>query len=243
MERRFGLVLSLGLVVAGTGCIIVGDDTNGTGASNTGGSTTTTGGTSTNGGNGGSGGSNAGGTGGVSQGGTTANGGAGQGGAPQCQEPVDCPLPEFECFDPICPEGVCLEDFTMAGTVCSVGICDGQGYCVECIDDTDCAANQHCDVASGACVNDVIQGGVCGDNFCQGLPADNACFACIQDVGIPANAQCHDEYLSCVGEGAVANCVSCLDYFNGEAGNFCNGSQTKVLNLLSCTCAPGVCAN
>lgn len=241
MERRFGLVLSLGLVVAGTGCIIVGDDTNGTGAStsNTGGSANTTGGASATGGNGGS---NAGGMGGAGQGGSVANGGAGQGGGVQCQEPADCPLPEFECFDPICPEGVCLEQYTVAGAICSAGICDGQGYCVECIDDTDCAANQHCDVASGACVNDTVQGGVCGDNFCQGLPADNACFSCIQDVGA-VNGQCHNEYLSCVNEGAVAGCVSCFDYFNGEAGNFCNGSQTKVLNLLSCTCAPGVCAN
>jgi hypothetical protein len=212
------------LTVAATGCLIVdNDDSDGFGGfSNDGGS----------------------GAGVVDgAGGTGAEGGMlnGTGGSATCTTQEDCPAPIFECVGATCDEGLCGEVYLPEGQLCSgTFFCDGVGNCVECLDSSDCGAGELCN-EQYTCVSEEPATGVCADNFCQLLAADNACFSCIQDEGA-SGGSCNVEFNACINDGAQAGCTSCTDYFNGEGSdNFCAGSSVIIQDILDCICTPGVC--
>ncbi len=213
----------------GAACVLGGgggDDGEGAGGSGATSGASTTSSTSTAGG----------GDGGATASVSTGTGGAG-GGPVGCTTLDECPLPP-ECFVSDCIEGQCELVFLGAQTPCSTGVCDEAGLCVECAASFNCDPGQVCE--GGSCVPGSL-GGVCGDNFCQLAPATPQCFQCIQTEGAPGGA-CDAEYQACIDEGTSAACTTCLDFFNGEQGTFCAGSQQTVDDLMTCMCAPGVCA-
>jgi len=136
-----------------------------------GGQATGAGGQGASGGNGGNGG----------QGGNGGDGG--MGGAPACTGTGQgtCPDPA-ECQTVACVDGSCISGNADALTDCTSitnGICDGNGQCVECIDNTQCGTDV-CDTDTGTCVDasctDLTQDGQetdvdCGGPICG--PCDN----------------------------------------------------------------------
>ncbi len=236
MTRHMTGLLLAALSVGSAACLIVDNDEDGGGGS---GATSSDGGSGagvTNGGNGGAGGSGANG----GAGGSGANGGAGgSGGGLECNVPSDCPLPEFECSDPTCPEGTCGEEFSAPGSLCSAGICDGEGFCVECIDDTDCTGSDVCDIPSGTCVDNTATG-VCANSFCLGLPADNACSSCLISEG-QVGGSCNVEATACINTGTNGSCTTCFERLQGENNSFCAGAQVLFDNYRDCMCSSVAC--
>jgi len=217
MERRLTGLFLVALSIGTGACLVV--DTDSIGGSGFGGDSA--------GGNPSIGGGDEGG------GGSTGN----QGGFAACGNVDDCPVPEFECYDTFCDEGTCSEPFTAAGVICSAGICDGAGYCVECIDDTDCDGADTCDVAAGLCVDETATGD-CAASFCIGLPSDNTCAGCVIAAGQDA---CSLEFSACNSDGDGNACATCLEHVQGSAQPFCAGSAVKFEAYFDCICASGVC--
>lgn len=229
MERPVMGALFVALMVTSAACVIVDTDGIEGGDSSVGGEGT--GNTVNTGGSGGD----------SSVGGSSNNtGGGGVGGGTPCTDFNDCPTPLNECMGASCEaDGYCAEIPLPEGQLCSAGVCNGLGDCVECVDDNDCGAEEVCNL--GTCETTIL-GGVCGDNFCQLLPATNDCFTCILDEG-GAGGQCQTEYSDCVADGTSAGCTTCLEYFQGMgADNFCAGSADLINATLQCLCTPGVCA-
>lgn len=71
--------------------------------------------------------------------------------------------------------------------------------------------------------------GVCAENFCQMMPADSACFQCIQQSG---TGDCQSEYQACVAD------PDCVAFFMGTGGDV---NDAEVQALGDCVCTPGVC--
>lgn len=218
MERRLAGLFLVALSVGTGACLVVDTDDVGGGISS--GGSPSTGGSVGDGGSGGS---------------------VGNGGAPgDCEFNADCPEPEFECSD-ACYDAAgdtCFEQFSVAGSICSAGICDGAGFCVECLDDTDCTgAGETCDVKSGTCINQT-QTGDCADSFCLALPATGACVNCLISAG---QGDCSVEFQACNSDADGAGCATCLEHVQGSADPFCNGSQVKFEAYFDCVCSSGVC--
>lgn len=213
MERRLAGLFLVALSVGTGACLVV--DTDDIGGSNFGG-------TSSDGGS-------------TPIGGSTGN----QGGSPACVTADDCPVPEFECSEATCDADVCSEVFSVAGFICSAGICDGEGFCVECIDDTDCTeGGGTCDVKSGTCIDENLTGD-CADTFCAALPADGTCANCLIAAG-QAGGSCTAEFSACNGEGmGASDCATCLEHVQGSAQPFCTGSQATFDVYFDCICTGG----
>jgi hypothetical protein len=175
-------------------------------------------------------------------GGSSADGGGGNGGegggpAQECTTLDDCEPPDTLCQFVDCVDATCVYS-PLEGQPCELGVCDPTGTCVECYEDFHCGQDAICE--NDVCVIPNL-GGACGDNFCQLLPADNACFSCIQTEGSPGGT-CDVAYDACIDDGTMSGCTTCLEFFQGEGGAFCAGSQQIVLDLMDCMCTPGVCA-
>ncbi|MBL8743996.1 MAG: hypothetical protein JNK04_22975, partial [Myxococcales bacterium] len=170
-------------------------------------------------------------------------GSVGNGGAPgECEFNADCPEPEFECSD-ACYDAAadsCFEQFSVEGSICSAGICDGQGFCVECLDDTDCTeAGATCDQKSGTCINENLTGD-CANSFCIGLPNDNTCAACVIAAG---QNECSVEFTACNEGNGGSDCATCIEHVGGSPQPFCTGSQVKFEAYFDCICSSGVCVD
>ena len=57
-----------------------------------------------------------------------------------------------DCTADVCVDGQPVSQDRGAGETCTGGVCDGQGACVECVEDDDCDGTDVCDEASNACV-------------------------------------------------------------------------------------------
>jgi hypothetical protein len=226
-HRLMAVVAVLGLA---SGCIVTSDGDGGEGGlggSSTGGSPTT-GGNTTDGG-----------------GGSTANasGGGGAGGGTACMTSDDCPPATAVCTEALC-DTVCSVIVSAEGVLCEVegggaGFCNGDEAapaCVECLSDADCNGGT-CNLDTNVCEGDEPLGGVCGQNFCQLLPADNECAACL--IG---NQECAAERTACATDMVAGSCDNCGEWLNGGGDDFCAGSLDKAQAFLNCVCTPGVCA-
>ena len=71
-----------------------------------------------------------------------------------------------ECFVPSCEMGGCGQTPAPAGDTCSIGVCDGQGLCVECLDASVCNDDENQCTAPA-----------CNDNVCglENVPNDTMC--------------------------------------------------------------------
>ena len=230
MERPLLGALFAACMLTSAACVIVDTDGDLGGDSSVGGEGT--GNTSNNGGNGGD----------ISTGGSggSSNNTGGNGGGVACDDFTDCADPGIECYGASCEEnGFCGAIPLPPGQLCSTGVCDGIGSCVECVDETDCDNGDVCD--QGVCSTTQL-GGVCGDNLCQLQQASGDCVSCVISEG-GTGGQCETEYSECIADGTSAACTTCLDYFGGEGGeNFCAGSAEIIQSVLNCMCTPGVCA-
>lgn len=109
---------------------------------------------------------------------------AGQGGASHsgCTDEI-CAADAGECETAVCVEGiVCDVDPLPLQTPCSVGVCDGGGHCVDCVESSDCGSNEHCDrlVCVPATCSDAVQNGSetgidCGGPVCASCPNGQGC--------------------------------------------------------------------
>lgn len=188
---------------------------------------------------GGDGTGNSGNNGGAGEGGGTGGTINGTGGAPaECTNLGQCPEPVSECDGAVCEDGFCGFVPLPQGQICSAGICDGLGECVECVSNADCNAPEVCN--QGVCQSDILDG-PCGNNLCQVLPATNACITCFQSE-ISAGGECQAEWNVCAADGTSSSCTTCQEFFGGEGQNFCSNSAAKVQALLNCICTVGVCA-
>lgn len=218
MERRLAGLFLVALSIGTGACLVVDTDDVGGGTISDGGSTPI--------------------------GGSTSEGGSvGNGGAPpaECDSNPDCPVPEFECTDACYDTAAdqCFEQFSAEGSLCSAGICDSEGFCVECLNDNDCAATGGtCDTTSGTCIDETATG-VCADSFCSGLPANNDCAACL--ISENQNA-CSAEWSACAGTGTQSGCTTCNEAITmGENQGFCAGSQVILQDYVDCICSAAAC--
>jgi hypothetical protein len=221
------VVAVLGLA---SGCLVTTDGDGGEGGlggNTTNGGSPTTGGNTTDGGGGST---------------SNASGGGGAGGGTACTSSDECPPATEICTEALC-DGVCSIIVSAEGVLCEVeaggaGFCNGDEAapaCVECLSDADCNGGT-CN-AEGVCEGDEPLGGDCGQNFCQLLPADNACGVCLIE-----NQQCADERNACVTDMVAGSCDNCAEWLNGMGDDFCAGSLDKAQAFLNCVCTPGVCA-
>ena len=78
--------------------------------------------------------------------------------------------------------------------------------------------------SGGSCENE------CANTACNGSPADNTCFACVQ-------TNCQSELAACFNTGTDPNCTTCNAFFSmGENGTLCPSSEDEFNALGECTC-------
>jgi hypothetical protein len=136
----------------------------------------------------------------------------GAGGGMMCN-PDDCPEPASDCLAKACDGNVCGDPTNVAiDTACATapgeggggggvmaGVCDGNGACVECNNDTQCTAPEVCDETAHDCVPEQ-----CQNMTMDGMETGTDCGG--PDCGDCPNGQ------GCMGAG---DCLS----------GFCNGSN------------------
>jgi hypothetical protein len=130
-------------------------------------------------------------TGGGGTGGSSGTGGGGTGGSGDC-DTSQCPGETTTCEFPTCAFEICDMGFAQAGLACTEDggtLCDGEGNCVECINDGQCPLEEDCidnqcggssnnnngDPCTGASECD---SGFCVDDVCCGTLCDDECEAC-----------------------------------------------------------------
>ena len=165
---------------------------------------------------------------------------------PECQDDDECPPIVEVCIVPVCDGGACGGEPAMAGTACDQGegvVCDGEGQCVECLADDECATKL-CQL--GQCAP-----AACGDGIKNGDETD-------VDCGGSCPAKCEDGE-GCSGSGDCESGVctnneckapSCSDGLkNGQETDVdCGGScPSKCEDGDSCEvpmdCVGGICSD
>lgn len=130
-----------------------------------------------------------------------------------------------ECTDDSCDSLLgCVFVNLPAGTACSTGQCDGNGNCVECLNDSDCGTCQNCN-ASNECENITANNGnnciddctYCSTGSCIDRNAhdwtecNQSCYACTNITG-PADNCIADNYtegFSCQDPGKYCDAGFC----------------------------------
>ena len=196
-----------------------------------GGGNPTTGG----GGSGAGGATGGGGTGGT--GGTGATGGTGgTGGGPECETAEQCPNPAV-CATRACNGGMCEEGFEAADTACTdgalMGICDGDGNCVECLDNMDCTAPDTCDLATNVCVAPGCMNGMM-DNDETDTDCGGSCSPCMNMDSCLVDGDCTSGFCN----GAMT-CAACTGPADCDGTQYCGAGicTTDKMNGQACTVA------
>lgn len=148
---------------------------------------------------------------------------------------------DFADLSPVPYENRCIRSLTgcLTDADCDVGSCGGFYICVNCVNDSDCLANQHCDTLFGACMSDLPDGAVCvSDAACQSGNCDTLCHSCTSDRDCDATQWC-DVYGGCQdkkanGYGCITGteclsdachmlfCADCDDQADCGAGQYCD---------------------
>lgn len=194
---------------------------------------------------------------------------------PADEAPIDPPPPACGSIDDgnACTTDTCTDTGAVytpveAGTACGGGaVCDGDGACVACIDDTGCSGNRVCNTTTNTCVActedaDCGAGSLCleAENVCApmtcvdgeqnetetGVDCGGACGPCADGVGCQVAADCASEVCegdvcqvpSC-GDGVVHDGEACDDGGNA-AGNGC-AADCQLEDGFDCDGSPSVC--
>jgi hypothetical protein len=105
-------------------------------------------------------------------GGMTTASSSSSGQPPECSVDADCPGADVTCNQRRCAGGMCFESKPNIGTACTENggqVCDGQGNCVECVDDLQCPGST-CNTMTQTCV-----GATCMDTTLNGDETDIDC--------------------------------------------------------------------
>lgn len=136
-----------------------------------------------------------------------------------CDDGIEC---TWDCGS----EGSCVSVPHEPGTPCSLGVCDGAGACVECLEDAHCPRERpRCDTAIQACVV-CLADAECDDaNECTlDACADGLCGSTPR----PRGTSCATGY--CDGEG---HCLQCVEDGHCDDGSDCTTDL----------CADGACVS
>ncbi|MFM9108897.1 MAG: hypothetical protein ACKOWF_19600 [Chloroflexota bacterium] len=134
------------------------------------------------------------------------------------------------CTTDVCTQGVCSNPAVPVGDPCTdqSGVCNGDGVCVQCIADTDCATGQACCATSSTCVSTTCPAGQVYDpttcacsaglcielgGACSGSGQGTCCTGLACSGGICVSTTCAAENKPCT-EGLV-NCCTGLTCTNG----------------------------
>lgn len=132
---------------------------------------------------------------------STSSGTGGEGGSGGCTSPQQCPGTDTTCQFRTCEDGSCGMANAAIDTPCSEQggkLCDGNGSCVGCIDNNDCAATANC--VDNKCKPKETHGGPCkldGDCLSARCINDSCCANSAnddqdQDGFSAANGDCND---------------------------------------------------
>ncbi len=158
----------------------------------------------------------------------------------------DTPVPTGDCYTTYCNESSPVSDPKAAGELCSGGVCDGTGLCIECLDETSCGGGQSC--CGGYCVDTDGNNDHCGtcDSPCS---IDEIC--CNGNCANPNTSieYCGNCTTSCSGSEACCDgychdldsdvdyCGSCdvsCDSGQSCCGGFCNDASDDPDNCGGC---------
>ncbi len=184
-------------------------------------------------------------TGSTGTGGTTSSSGSGgtggTGGDGYC-DPSGCPGETTTCEYPTCAFETCDMAYAPAGLPCTETdgtLCDGEGNCVECLNDGQCPIEEDCidHECTGESTNnngdpcdgpDECDSGYCVDGFCCSTPCDGECESCAaaksggedglcspMPVGTDPDQECNLGE-RCNGNGA---CVGCAHVWSDGFGD------------------------
>jgi hypothetical protein len=139
------------------------------------------------------------------------------GGGPDGCDPATCPGLDEPCLRRVCPGGACGFAPVASGTACSdsiVGVCDGDGACVECLTTEDCSGDDVCDehdCVPKECI-DGVQNGQETDVDCGGP----LCGKCENGEGCALGSDCDSGF--CDGE----TCAACGGHGDCPSTHHCD---------------------
>ncbi|MBN2714977.1 MAG: hypothetical protein JXX14_03925, partial [Deltaproteobacteria bacterium] len=154
-----------------------------------------------------------------------------------------------ECTAKSCDAATgCGYEALIAGTVCTMGICDGLGGCVACIADADCGNGDACDGVE-TCVNNMCVQGValvCDDgDACNGVETCDLATGCVAGTSLVCDDGnvCNGVESCEVSTGCVAGtALTCDD------GNECTNESCDAISgcgyenvTAGAACATGMC--
>jgi hypothetical protein len=111
----------------------------------------------------------------------------GEGGTRIDPQNGDLPVDGNPCTDDVCTNGTPSNPPAATGTPCASGVCDGLGYCVDCVTDNHCETTEYC--SGNRCAPDLQLGercsraaqcetSFCVDDVCCEDLCNKLCFAC-----------------------------------------------------------------
>jgi hypothetical protein len=166
------------------------------------------------------------------------------------EAPLDTDIPDEACQISACMDGEPLPAVPLpVGTACTDGgiKCDGDGNCVECVDNTDCTGMQtYCDEGTNTChsCNDATKNGDetdvdCGGDDCPKCTLGDVC----GDGGDCTTNFCVDGV--CCDSVCSSLCVGCNTAGNaGQCQNIAKyGEDTEAANSQTCLAADGLVCN
>jgi hypothetical protein len=135
------------------------------------------------------------------------------------------------CTEDSCTDGVCENPPKPKETACGASgasVCDGEGKCIECLSNTDCAANHPmnpvCDAKQKKCVscNDGVKNGKETDVDCGG-PECGACLGqpCAPLNGCKVHTFCVKPENICCNAVCGERCESCAKLKTGQPDGTC----------------------
>lgn len=203
------------------------------------------------GGGAGSGGAPTTGGGGQGTGGAPVGGQGGEGGGPACAAPEDCANPG-ECQTVDCVQNACVYENLGPETTCSIGVCSGDGPCVECVGDVGCDPLTETCGDGNMCVtaecDDGEQNGEETDVDCGGA---GKCPRCEVDDDCAAGTDCATGLCdgdTCQPCDADDDCDTATQFCNeptgactpkGDVGDECGGDD----ECENDTCVDGFCCD
>ena len=164
--------------------------------------------------------------------------GGGDGGSTgECTTESDCIGADNTCRVRRCSNGQCGFTFTVAGASCAAGVCDGEGECVECINQDQCSEGDLCDnnfCVPAHCVNGALDPGE------TDVDCGAECSPCVDGLACVEHSDC----FSGLCQGNV--CTACSDNCPDDT-TYCNNGvcEPKIVNGDPCSdgteCLSGNC--
>lgn len=150
---------------------------------------------------------------------STSSSGGGSSGQP-CESVQDCPSVML-CTTMACMNGSCVSGFVPSGTECNQDkVCDGNGSCVECVDDNDCSGSHASCLNNNTCIScsDGEKNGAetnidCGGPDCEpcmGMTCikDSECGGGVCVDGVCCESSCTQTCKACNVPGKEGQCAS-----------------------------------